>query len=247
MQMIAVSTSGVGGGVGAHGSPPITGIGDPAVLKVDGNRKDRGDGALDDKVDGHRKDRRNGALDSPPVITIEASAVQMNPEPGGNANGTAKMDIAVQELPRPPEETLTGATKSPQGLADGTDVISDDGAKGLFEDIAPDTLPRPPEVPLMVATMSPQEPADDAVGVSDKGAEGVVEAITPDTLPRPPDCDQDLGSLRADALDGMKLIFGCLSPDATPPDVKAAFGEAFGREAMIDCFGREAAEGLGLL
>ena len=54
------------------------------------------------ETDEERKDRGNGARGSPPTITIEAPAVLMNPGPGD----TAKTDIAVQELPRPPEDSL---------------------------------------------------------------------------------------------------------------------------------------------
>ena len=149
-----------------------------------------------------RKDRRDGARGSPPTITIEEPVVLMSPRPGD----TAKTDIAVQDLPRPPEDPFAVAKKSHRGLDDGTHEKVKDTTKGLFEDIAPNTLPRPPEVPLIAATMSPQEPADDNVCVSDKRAEGVAVAWTPDTL-------------RAQ----LAHAFSHLGPDALPPHlVKAA-------------------------
>ena len=115
-------------------------------------------------------------------------------------------------------EKLIALVGSKAAAAELGEVETDTWAEVWQEnDIPTGQLPRPPEKPPVVAVACTQENG------TDNGCQAM--DIAPDTLPRPPEPDreEDMATLKAEALESIVLMFGDRAPEDFPPNVKAAY------------------------
>ena len=106
---------------------------------------------------------------------------------------------------------------APMGTDDEGSRTGALGSPPAAEKIDAAQLPRPPEQPPVLAVACTQEYG------TDSGCQAM--DIAPDTLPRPPEPDreEDMATLKAEALESIVLMFGDRAPEDFPPNVKAAY------------------------